>query len=110
MHSDPVGLTCKGCGKEIVFFDSGRDGYDGRLGHGTTYFQSEERSSVACANGHSEPFSITAQTIYNIDLDEIEDIVREHGGNPSDYFDAFGISALCQICGEDICVGDWECA
>lgn len=107
---DPLILVCSACGKETVFFDSSKHGYDGILNGGSCYRQAAVTSSLRCGNGHSSTFTLDAEIGYNIDLGELEEIVQEEGGRVSDYFDFVGFEAICTSCQEKVVLGDWECA
>jgi hypothetical protein len=108
---DPLTWICSSCGTSRLFFDSARDGYDGRFGHGTTYMQGSEQAGIACPECGGETLRVRCDLIYNIDPSELaEDLAPGNAGHFTDYFDWLNVTAECASCHQAFAVGDWELA
>jgi hypothetical protein len=107
---DPLSFACDACGKTVNFFDSDRDGYDGRLGHGTTHYQATETAAIACPGCGALSLKVRCHLIHNVDASELDEMLGDRSHLLSDYFDALVVEAECASCGGDIYVGDWELA
>lgn len=108
---DTLTWICDGCGKAHVFFDSDRDGYDGRFGNGTSYDQATNLAEIACPECSAKSHLVECQLIYNIDAAELDDALGPDGsGQLSDYFDAIDVNAECASCQRTFNVGSWELA
>ena len=110
MWLDPLAFACESCGREVIFFDSDRDGYDGRLGHGTTHLQATSLAAIACPGCGGSSLKVRCELIHNIEASELDDMLGDRAHLLSDYFDALVVTAECASCGGDIHVGDWELA
>lgn len=103
----PHRLRCVSCGHTADLFDPRKDGYDGVLGHGSSYETGEEDESPATsANAR---FLISVTFGYSIELDELLEIAEENGISPSDLFDSLGIQGASVDGGPDLSL-DYECA
>lgn len=110
-YLDPLTWTCDGCAKSHVFFDSDRDGYDGRLGNGTSYNQAATVTEIVCPECSGESHKVHCQLGYNIDADEVDELLEaDGGGHLSNLFDAFDVNAECGSCHRYFHVGNWELA
>lgn len=108
---DPLIWTCGACGACRDFFDSSRDGYDGRFGHGSAYEQGGERRRIACPSCRSDGLAVSCVLFYNVDASELEeDLGPERSKHLSDYFDALGVNARCESCKTEFEIGNWELA
>ncbi|MGZ2413088.1 hypothetical protein ACUXST_002530 [Sphingomonas sp. F9_3S_D5_B_2] len=94
-----------------MFFDSNRDGYDGRLGNGTSYQQAATLKEVECPDCAAKAHSVKCELIYNIDADELDDLAHsDGGGHLANLFDALDVNAECAACKRTFHVGNWELA
>jgi DNA-directed RNA polymerase subunit RPC12/RpoP len=110
-YLDPLTWICDGCRKSQVFFDSHRDGYDGRLGHGTSYDQATTVKEIECPECSAKLHKVQCQLIYNIDADELHGLAELYaGGHLADLFDALDVNAECTSCHRPFHVGNWELA
>ena len=107
---DPLGFACDSCGRTVNFFDSARDGYDGRFGHGTTHVQATQTAAIACPGCGGASLKVRCELIHNIDASEFDELLGKFAHLLSDYFDALVVEAECASCGGEIYVGDWELA
>ena len=108
---DPLSWVCSSCGISRQFFDSARDGYDGRFGHGTTYDQGFEQAEIACPECGAETMRVRCDLIYNIDPAELtEELESGNAGHFADYFDWLNVKAECASCNKEFQIGDWELA
>ena len=105
---DPVTFTCAACGRSVVFFDSQRDGYDGRLNDGAAYEQGEASEPSTCQKCGNTSATLLCGLGYNIDFEEEGelDLLPE----AQNYFDAIDINGRCGSCGETRHIGSWETA
>ena len=110
MWADPLTWVCSVCDTAHNFFDSSRDGYDGRHGHGSSYDQPEVQTEISCSGCGGKPMRVRCELIYNIDLSEFEEDLGENLHLISDYFDALGVNAECAGCRQKLDVGNWELA
>jgi DNA-directed RNA polymerase subunit RPC12/RpoP len=107
---DPLSFACDACGKTVNFFDSDRDGYDGRLGHGTTQYQATETAAIACPGCGASSLKVQCDLVHNIDASELDEMLGDKAHLLSDYFDWLRVDAECASCGHRFEVGDWELA
>ena len=108
-HSDPLTWTCDTCAKSEVFFDSDRDGYDGRLGNGTSYDQATTTAEIECPNCAAKSHKVQCELIYNIDADELDELVEsDGGGHLANLFDGLDVNAECASCQRAFHIGSWE--
>ena len=108
---DPLTWLCGACARAHDFFDSGRDGYDGRLGIPTQSQQATSRAEIGCPRCGAREFAIQCQLIYNIEAAELDEILGPDKAHLlSDYFDWLEVSATCAACHHRFSVGDWELA
>ncbi|HZZ89493.1 MAG TPA: hypothetical protein VFE13_14275 [Caulobacteraceae bacterium] len=87
----PHRLRCAGCGATEVIFDTRSDGYDGKLNGGGRYESGEAGETFTDA-----PYEVIAYAVYNIGLEELEELAPRAGpdAKPSDLFDWFNLLAL----------------
>ena len=110
-HLDPLTWACDSCAKSHVFFDSDRDGYDGRLGNGTSYEQATKVTEVVCPECAGKSHKVQCQLVYNIDADELDELLdSDGGGHLSNLFDALDVNAECGSCHRSFQIGSWELA
>ena len=107
---DPLNFACDACGTRTKFFDSARDGYDGRCGHGTTHQQGFDEVAVACPNCGTVSLRVQCVLTHNIDASELDDMLGERSHLLSDYFDWLDVDATCTACRQRFNVGSWELA
>lgn len=105
---DPVIFVCTSCRTSVTFFDSSRDGYDGRLNGGASYDQGSNPEASVCLNCGHIPTTLSCDLAYNIDFEEEEQ--SERLSEAQNYFDAISISATCATCSHRRHIGDWETA
>lgn len=105
----PHRARCTACGNTVPLFDPRCHGYDGELGHGSTYECGGELDEERALTSTVSAFRIKLIFTYNIALDELKEIGQEENRSPSDLFDWFTID-----CGapnaEDERALDYECA
>jgi Zn finger protein HypA/HybF involved in hydrogenase expression len=110
-YLDPLTWTCDNCGNSRVFFDSDRDGYDGRLGNGTSYEQATTVAEIECPKCAAKSHKVECGLTYNIDADELDELAEsDGGGHLANLFDALYVSAECASCQRTFDVGNWELA
>lgn len=107
-YLDPVWFDCSGCDGSIMFFDSSRDGYNGRLNGGASYGQGDQPEATLCPACGSQEALLACGVAYNIDFEKEDqlDLLRE----AQDYFDAIDVNASCAQCSEVRHIGAWELA
>ena len=111
MWLDPLIWICDACGATHTFFDSARDGYDGRLGHGTSYYQATDPVEIHCPACNGRSLNVQCGLIYNIDASELdEDLEPGRVDHLTDLFDALDVNARCASCHTQFNVGAWELA
>src|SRR5687768_6817534 len=71
--ADPLTWVCNACQTSSTFFDSARDGYDGRFGHGSTYDQATAEAEIACPECGATSLRVQCELIYNIDPSELDE-------------------------------------
>jgi rubredoxin len=107
-YLDPVSFECAKCGNSVTFFDSSRDGYDGRLNDGACYHQGQQPNIVRCQDCGGSSGKLACGLVYNIDFEaegELESLAEVQ-----DYFDFIEIARRCPSCGVTTYVGQWELA
>jgi DNA-directed RNA polymerase subunit RPC12/RpoP len=110
-HLDPLTWTCDRCSKAHVFFDSDRDGYDGRLGNGTAYDQATVLAEIECPECAAKSHKVQCELIYNIDADELDELAESGGGEHlANLFDGLSVNAECALCHRQFQIGSWELA
>ena len=110
-HLDPLTWTCDSCAKSHVFFDSDRDGYDGRLGNGTSYDQATTMTAIECPECAGKSHNVQCELIYNIDADELDELAAsDGGGHLANLFDGLDVNAECASCHRLFHIGSWELA
>ena len=110
-YSDPLTWTCDTCAKSHVFFDSDRDGYDGRLGNGTSYDQATTTAEIACPACAAKSHKVQCELIYNIEADELDELAEsDGGGHLANLFDGLDVNAECAACQRTFHIGSWELA
>lgn len=110
-HLDPLTWICDRCEKSCIFFDSDRDGYDGRLGNGTSYGQATTVAEVECPECASRSHRVQCELIYNIDADDLDELAAsDGGGHLANLFDALDVNAECASCRRRFHLGSWELA
>ena len=108
---DPLTWVCDGCEKSHNFFDSARDGYDGRLGHGTTHRQAENQVEIDCPECGGQSLQVQCPLAYNVAASELDDILGPNKSHRlTDYFDWLEAKAECVSCRRRFTIGDWELA
>lgn len=108
---DPLTWDCGICGRSHNFFDSSRDGYDGRLGHGTSSRQATELAYVSCPECGGQSLEVQCQLVHNIDASELDEMLGPGQSDQlSDYFDWLAVTAQCASCKRRFDIGDWELA
>lgn len=108
---DPLTWVCSACESSHNFFDSARDGYDGRFGHGSSYDQATERSYIGCPQCGAQPLEVQCRLVYNIDASELdEDLGPERSEQLPDFFDWLAVTAECASCRHRFDIGEWELA
>ena len=105
---DPVSFECAKCGNVVTFFDSSRDGYDGRLNDGACYEQGDRPAVVHCQGCGASSGKLACGLVYNIDFQEEGEL--ESLAEVQDYFDFIEIALRCPSCGVTTYVGQWELA
>lgn len=104
LQRPPHRLRCTSCSAEAPLFDVRVNGYDGALGHGTAY-ESGEEGEAAIPGEHT----VVVAFLYNIELDELQEIAAGANLQPSDLFDAINIIGTPAGNGEAVHL-DYECA
>ena len=107
---DPLTFVCDACDEAVKFFDSARDGYDGRFGNGTSYHQASTEAEVGCPACGGRSLGVRCRLHYNIDASERDEQLGEQIHLLSDYFDALTVNAVCASCRRKFGIGDWELA
>lgn len=108
---DPMTWACSACGTSRTFFDSSRDGYDGRFGLGTSHNQNNNLKEIGCPGCGAESLRVECHLAYNIDALELEeDLGPDKFDQLSDYFDALNVNAECASCHHKFNIGSWELA
>lgn len=105
---DPISFSCTACGKSTVFFDSQRDGYDGRLNGGACYEQGTAPQIIPCESCSGSAMALECGLAYNTDFEEEGDI--ELLDQAPDLFDSIDVNVRCKNCGSVQHVGAWELA
>jgi hypothetical protein len=110
-YLDPLKWTCDSCATAHLFFDSDRDGYDGRLGNGTSYCQATTVAEIECPECASKSHRVRCELIYNIDADELDELAESgEVGHLANLFDALDVNAECASCHRQFHIGSWELA
>jgi hypothetical protein len=110
-HLDPLTWTCDRCAKSNVFFDSDRDGYDGRLGNGTSYEQATTLIEITCPACATKSHTVQCEMFYNIGAEELDELAESDGaGHLANLFDGLDVSAACASCQRSFHIGSWELA
>ena len=110
-YFDPLTWACDNCAKSHIFFDSDRDGYDGRLGHGTSYVQATTMAEIRCPECAATSHKVQCGLGYNSDVDELDELAEsDGGGNMANLFDGIDVNAECACCRRAFHVGSWELA
>lgn len=110
-YLDPLTWTCDGCSTAHVFFDSDRDGYDGRLGNGTSYDQATTLAEIECPECAAISHQVRCELVYNIDADELDELAEsDGGGHLANLFDGLDVIAECASCHRPFHIGSWELA
>ena len=110
-HLDPLTWTCDNCAESHVFFDSDRDGYDGRLGNGTSYEQATTLAEIECPECAGKSHKVQCELIYNIDAGELDELAEsDGGGHLANLFDGLDVIAACALCQRRFHIGSWELA
>jgi hypothetical protein len=110
---DPLWLECSHCAARVNFFDSRRDGYDGRLNGGCASGQSADLRIVTCSGCSRHDGEIEVRVSYQNDIEEMDEIFQEDAIlSPiyADYFDWMSVFRKCPDCNDRALIGDWECA
>ena len=108
---DPLDFKCIVCSSVVNFFDSERDGYNGRRCGGSSYDQDTTRRLVYCSNCRSPDFNLTVKLAYGIDFDDPDESLGEDEiPLASDFFDGLSVDAQCSKCQSIVKVGPWELA
>jgi DNA-directed RNA polymerase subunit RPC12/RpoP len=110
MWGDPLTWVCTGCRTAHNFFDSARDGYDGRFGHGSCYEQAQETAEICCPSCGGKILRVRCGLAYNNDPSDFEEDLGENLHLISDYFDGLDVNAECTYCQRGFNVGTWELA
>ena len=107
IERNPHHVACFDCGKRELLFDATMHGYDGALGHGSSYEQGTgEEKMINCS---AERYSIKVEFLYNVDLSELQEIAAKTKLKPQDLFDAVCINAMSPA-GILVASLDYECA
>jgi hypothetical protein len=108
---DPLTWVCGTCETPHNFFDSDRDGYDGRLGHGSSNQQATEVAAIGCPECGAQLLKVKCDLIHNIEASELDEILGpDKSDQLSDYFDWIDVKAECAACRCKFQIGDWELA
>ena len=107
VERNPHHVACLDCGKRELLFDATVHGYDGALGHGSSYEQGAgEERMINCS---AERYSIEVEFLYNVELSELQEIAAETKLKPQDLFDALCIYAMSPA-GIEVASLDYESA
>ena len=110
-HLDPLTWVCSACGESHNFFDSERDGHDGRFGHGSSYDQAAKQAEVGCPDCDVREMKVQCSLIYNIEASELDEALGpESADQLPDYFDGLEVTAACASCRREFNIGSWELA
>ena len=108
---DPLTWICSACERSCNFFDSARDGYDGRFGHGTTYYQATRQEVLSCPECGAQTLEVLCALTYNNDAAELDEALGpDKSEQLSDYFDWLDVNAKCGSCQCRFQIGSWELA
>ncbi|MCZ8258670.1 MAG: hypothetical protein O9333_00885 [Beijerinckiaceae bacterium] len=92
VERSPHHLQCSGCNRRELLFDPEIHGYDGALGHGSSY---------ECGNVNERPitsvssvYKTKVEFFYSIEFDELAEIAKDSNTRPQDLFDGIAIHAV----------------
>ncbi len=107
LERNPHHILCVACSSRHLVFDANRHGYDGELGHGSTYEQGEGvESPIECP---VDSYGVEVVFVYNIDFEELQQIGKEESLAPQELFDWFHILAISSE-GVELRDINYECA
>lgn len=92
IEQNPHEIECAKCGKRQMVFDAEKHGYDGALGHGSSY--SHGSGGMAPISCSMPEYGVDVVFTYNAELEELRDIGTERGIEPQDLFDWFHLIAI----------------
>ena len=107
VERNPHHVACLDCGKRELLFDATMHGYDGALGHGSSYQQGTGAEEMVYCR--EESYSVEVEFLYNVELSELQEIAAETNLKPQDLFDSLCIYAMSPA-GIAVASLDYECA
>lgn len=107
IERNPHKVQCLKCGNSYLVFNANKHGYDGALGHGSSYSKGTGKvSPIECAE---VSYNVEVMFVYNIEIEELRETAQEENLHPQDLFDWFHIIAV-KADGTELKDINYECA
>jgi hypothetical protein len=107
IERNPHKVQCLKCGNAHLVFNANKHGYDGALGHGSSYSNGTGKAvPIECAD---VSYNVEVIFVYNNEIEENREIAQEKNLRPQDLFDWFHIIAV-KADGTELKDINYECA